>query len=418
MTYVVIGANYGDEGKGLMTDFITRQEKCGTVVRFNGGAQAGHTVVLPTGQSHVFSHIGSGFFAGAKTLLGKRFIVNPLILEREIEKLRTPTWPRIDVHPEAQVSTIYDMLINAAIEKARGSGKHGSCGLGINETVTRSLARPDMSLTFNEVKAWSVNDLAMVLEHIAREWVPGRVHALGLDDIADDITTPMGIVYKTANYKAHAKAMLGGLAHLGIMEGYGEETTTDTYTKRNIVFEGAQGLALDELMGDFPHVTRSLTGLPYAIEAAAELGLKKLTPLYATRSYVTRHGAGPLPCEGMTITSSDITDLTNVTNEWQDTIRFAPLHLGELRQRIVNDLERSKTVALMHGITIEEPELAVTCIDQLGSNVRVIRCDGTMASVPRADLVHEIQQQTNVTIRYTSHGPTAENVVRHDRIGV
>ena len=76
---VVIGANFGDEGKGLMTDFLSEPE--GVVVRFNGGAQAGHTVTEPGGTRHVFHHYGAGAFKGASTFLSRHFVSNPLLLD-------------------------------------------------------------------------------------------------------------------------------------------------------------------------------------------------------------------------------------------------------------------------------------------------------------------------------------------------
>lgn len=74
----VIGAGFGDEGKGLMTDYCCQRPKYTTVVRFNGGAQAGHTVVTPDGRRHVFSHFGSGTLRGAATFLSRFFICNPI----------------------------------------------------------------------------------------------------------------------------------------------------------------------------------------------------------------------------------------------------------------------------------------------------------------------------------------------------
>ena len=83
---VVIGANYGDEGKGLATDYLASQGTKSLVVRFNGGAQAGHTVVTPDGCRHVFHHFGSGVFAEADTFLSKFFIVNPILFRTEFEE--------------------------------------------------------------------------------------------------------------------------------------------------------------------------------------------------------------------------------------------------------------------------------------------------------------------------------------------
>ncbi len=74
----VIGANFGDEGKGLITDYLA-QTGGDVVVRFNGGAQAGHTVVTPEGRRHVFSHFGSGSFAELPTFFSQHTIVNPIL---------------------------------------------------------------------------------------------------------------------------------------------------------------------------------------------------------------------------------------------------------------------------------------------------------------------------------------------------
>lgn len=77
---VVIGSAFGDEGKGLITDVLAAKNAGETlVVRFNGGAQAGHTVTTPEGQRHVFSHIGSGTFTGSATFLSRFFVVNPIL---------------------------------------------------------------------------------------------------------------------------------------------------------------------------------------------------------------------------------------------------------------------------------------------------------------------------------------------------
>ena len=84
---VVIGANFGDEGKGLMTDYFASKEDNAIVVLHNGGAQRGHTVITPEGYRHVFRHFGSGAYVGAATYITKEFIVNPILFRQEYEKL-------------------------------------------------------------------------------------------------------------------------------------------------------------------------------------------------------------------------------------------------------------------------------------------------------------------------------------------
>lgn len=98
---IVVGANFGDEGKGLMADYFCHQavsqgKKCLNVLT-NGGAQRGHTVVTPTGKRHVFKHFGSGTFAGADTYLLKSFILNPMEFIRELNEFRANDYRIPDV---------------------------------------------------------------------------------------------------------------------------------------------------------------------------------------------------------------------------------------------------------------------------------------------------------------------------------
>lgn len=134
---IVIGANAGDEGKGLMTDYFS-QKPNSIVVCSNGGSQRGHTVTTPDGIRHVFHHFGSGTLNGAASYLPKEFIVNPLIFNQEYEELMNKgVVPIVYAHSDCMVSTPYDMMANHIVEENRGKQKHGSCGLGIFETIKR-----------------------------------------------------------------------------------------------------------------------------------------------------------------------------------------------------------------------------------------------------------------------------------------
>ena len=158
---IVIGGNFGDEGKGLMTDYFTREMmrrsgRCLNVLS-NGGAQRGHTVVAEqalTGKQvrHVFRHFGSGTFAGADTYFPSDFILNPMIFMKEIRELeekfpeavfgpeggpdgRPEDRRNLFVHPDCPVTTPFEMLANLILEESRGKKRHGSVGVGIWETV-------------------------------------------------------------------------------------------------------------------------------------------------------------------------------------------------------------------------------------------------------------------------------------------
>lgn len=104
-----------------------------------------------------------------------------------------------------------------------------------------------------------------------------------------------------------------------------------------VVFEGAQGLLLDQDRGAFPYVTRSHTGIRNALNVAAEAGIATLDVTYVTRAYLTRHGAGPLANELPDKPYAGIEDRTNVPNEFQGTLRFAHLDLDLLARTVRTD---------------------------------------------------------------------------------
>ena len=390
---VVIGANFGDEGKGLITDFETRRLGAGTVVRFNGGAQAGHTVISRlTGQRHVFGHVGAGTFAGANTYLSSNFIVNPMVLEKELTTLGQT--PNINVHPFAKVTTIFDMALNSLVELSRGNERHGSCGMGINETVTRHEFYP---LTVGAVLQPSFTTRQMIAA-IRDEWVPNRIKALGIKDIPKAYAK----ILKSNTHEV-ATNLFDSLQRCVI-----SKPAHDTLGKKPVVFEGAQGLMLDEFLGVFPHVTRSITGLPYALQAAAEIGIKRIKPIYVTRAYLTRHGAGALPNQGYDF-GGQPTDPTNIDNAWQGSIRFAPLEIDQLKNFIDADLLRSKFVSQVFGITVEQPTIAVTCLDQIDNLVTVVQ-GNKFTKMQINELPKFLESSLGLKVSHISRGPNSGDV--------
>ena len=121
---IIIGANYGDEGKGLATDFFgaQAQSKYGTVnVLTNGGPQRGHTSELPDGRRHVFKHFGAASFRGAASYYAEQFLVNPMEFVREYGKLSAMHCaPETYMHPCCRFSTPWDMLTNQLLLEKQG----------------------------------------------------------------------------------------------------------------------------------------------------------------------------------------------------------------------------------------------------------------------------------------------------------
>lgn len=347
----VIGAQFGDEGKGRMIDYYAALiDGASLTIRFNGGAQAGHTVVTPDGLRHVFSHIGSGTFVGAATFLSRFFVSHPILFLKEIESLSAyGVSPEVYVDPQSPVTTPYDMLINQIAEQARGADRHGSCGIGFGETIERNLI-PAYALTVADLTDRIA--LAAKLDAIRRDYVPARLARLGF----------------VGSFHKHSDWFLAETILQRFIDDAGRflqlATVADLKTAtcgRHLLFEGAQGLLLDQDRGCFPHVTRSNTGLRNVVALAAELALTELAVTYVIRPYATRHGAGPLPHELPGKPFPGVADPTNIPNDWQGALRFGWLDLAVLREAIARDWAEANKLP---DCSIEL-RLAVTCLDQL-----------------------------------------------------
>lgn len=356
---VVIGANFGDEGKGLVTDYLASVHgKDAVVLRFNGGAQAGHTVVTPDGRRHVFSHFGSGTLAGSASYLSRFFVVHPMLFLRELEELRgLGADPLVFVHPDSLVTTPYDIMINQFAESARGVDRHGSCGLGFGAAVERN---------FDSRYALALRDLfdrdrvVSRLRAMRQDYLPARLAAMGIRRATKAQTDLV------ASEDILERWLLDVAEFLALIEVAGDRVLRSA---RHLIFEGAQGLLLDQQGRFFPHLTRSNTGLRNVLSVAGDLGVEALDVTYVTRAYLTRHGAGPLPGEIDQPPCPGMVDETNVTNAWQGSLRFAPLDLDLLGETIRADLGLATG-----GFEIRHRHrLAVTCLDQVGTEIDFIR---------------------------------------------
>lgn len=398
----VIGGNYGDEGKGLMTDYLARTEKNPFVIRFNGGAQAGHTV--SDGRiRHVFSHFGSGTLAGAPTYLAKEFVVNPFLFVKERKELMDKgfVWngnrrPKIFVDINCRVTTPYDMLINQMLEDSRGKNRHGSVGLGFGETIEQS-ERFENALKFDDLYDHP-DAIYDRLVDIEVEWFRPRLEELGLKN---EHTLPF--------FKEIRRRFVEDVMKMrNWVDG---ATLSDLVEKKyTLIFEGAQGLLLDQNGEDFPHVTRSNTGLQNVEEILEEViqsfGLSDVgidaEVFYMTRSYMTRHGAGPLENEvdrPMDM-GYHVVDHTNGTGNYQGDMRFAPLDLHKFFKRTDSDF-------ISYGWRFSKKSIVVTCMDHLEKAIVQRAGNGHVVSTPRNNFVDELIEYSD----YISMGPTYRDVI-------
>ena len=383
----VIGAGYGDEGKGAATDRLAAQPgPRALVVRHNGGAQAGHTVVAPDGRRHVFGHVGSGSFAGVPTYLSAYFVANPILCLRELAALeRLGVRPTLYVDAACPVTTPYDMRLNQAVEAARGAGRHGSCGVGFGETLERH-GHAGYALTVADLA--DRRRLADRLQAIRSDWLAQRLAALGLSGLpplAGEDALLARFVDDCVRFRRVVE-----VCDAGVLRG------------RSLIFEGAQGLGLDMDRGAFPHVTRSHTGIRNAVALTRAAGLDALQVQYVTRAYATRHGAGPLAHELPTPPAAAVRDATNRPNDWQGRLRFGWLDLNRLATDIRADLAEAGALAVT-------AELIVTCLDQMDEGVAHV-ADGGLVQVPRERCLAWYAQRLGLRAGYGAYGPGRDAV--------
>lgn len=337
---VVIGANFGDEGKGLMTDYFCHslnQSNYGCIVVLsNGGAQRGHTVTTPDGQSYTFKHFGSGTLEGACTYCMEDYILNPMSFAKEYDELWNLGYkPFLYSHPNCRWSTPFDMIINQLVENIRDGKRHGSCGMGIWETVYRYAKKPCL-WTLKEFASLNKDVQVSYLESIRDSYMMDRLKEYGITSIPSEWRE---IVYSNnliENFIADIKYMCTHsiAAPYSFLRKF-----------KNVVFENGQGLLLDQNMifyGD--NTTPSNTGLFNPMKVIDKVFDEKNTNLevcYVSRTYMTRHGVGRFETEcDKSLINASMIDENNPTNAFQGCLRYGELIPDQLVKRIQNDLNR------------------------------------------------------------------------------
>lgn len=394
---IVIGSGYGDEGKGYFTDYLSSQKNQSVVIRFNGGAQAGHTVTTLGNKTHVFGHFTSNLFLEKSTgYLSKYFQLNPIVYLKELKQLNNlGINPEMACHDNCYVSTPYDMLLNQWLEKSRGDSRHGSCGLGIGETIHRSEIE-NIPLFAMDLK--DEEKLKLKIKEI-KKYFEKRVKELNLNSFLDEFKFSLSDEFSD-KFIQDCQLMLETLI-VGV-----NNIKDNFFNGKNIIFEGAQGLMLDQHMGEFPFVTRSNTGLKNVVEFCVENNIQEMNVIYATRCYKTRHGEGPMKWAMTDKPYENIIDLTNIPNEYQGTMRFAYLDLDELNKAINKDIQSVKSIVEKNKIKVTY-NIGITWLN-ISKELKFYHQDKLLKRSVR-DFVHYIEEffEWNVI---ASFGKTRQDV--------
>ena len=296
--FLIADLQYGDAGKGSIVDFLSRQHPSALIVRYNGGSQAAHNVVTPDGQHHTFAQFGSGMFVpGTRTHLSRFMLIDPLAMLNEGRHLPVDNpFTRTTVERGALIITPFQQISNQLKEEARGESRHGSCGMGVGETMSDSL-----QYGADVLRAGDLSDPIITRRKLR---FIRDVKSLPIPD-ADEIIDACVEMYQ----------YFAGLITL-VDEDYLPQQFKQTET---IIFEGAQGVLLDEWYGFHPHTTWS--NITYENADSLLAGYDgQITRIGIMRGYATRHGAGPFMTEDAALTRL-IPDYHNGLNDWQGHFR-------------------------------------------------------------------------------------------------
>ena len=302
---IVVDLGYGDAGKGTVVDWLCARGPYAAVVRFNGGAQAAHNVVTADGRHHTFAQFGSGTFTpGVVTHLSRFMMVDPLALAAEADHLAAvgvgDALDRLTVDRDALLTTPYHRAANRARSTAV---RHGSCGMGIGETAAYALACDDAPRV-GDCRSPVVlrRRLTRLRDHLFDELGP-----LDVPDVSEcaDAFAAFG-----------ARVRITGDGFLAVLLRRGPA-----------VFEGAQGVLLDERFGFHPYTTWSTTTFANAATLLNEAGACARR-LGVTRAYQTRHGPGPFVTEDPSL---ERPEPHNRNGRWQGAFRTGHLDAVALR---------------------------------------------------------------------------------------
>lgn len=277
---VIVGAQWGDEGKGKIVDWLG--EKADGVVRFNGGNNAGHTLVI-NGKKVVLRLIPSGIMHADKTCyIGNGVVLSPEALFSEIAELKSKgveAESRIRVSGNAALLLPYHVALDKAREAALGAKKIGTTGRGIGPAYEDKVAR----------RSVRVDDLFDEVHFAERVRAILDLHNFVLTKYLDaDPVDPQAVIDSTLSYAPRLKPMIcdvSAVLNRQVDEG------------KRFLFEGAQGSMLDIDHGTFPFVTSSNTVAGSACAGAGVGPFRLDYVLGITKAYCTRVGAGPFPTE-------------------------------------------------------------------------------------------------------------------------
>ena len=340
--HIVLGMGYGDEGKGVFTDYLSSKLDHPVVIRFNGGHQCGHTVMHADGHLHVFSNFGAGSFREVPTFFSRFCTIDPMGIVREFRALqRMGVCPALFVDPLAMVTTPFDKFYNI---NDRANLGHGTVGVGFGATIERNQGPFKLHAQDLFFPAVFQRKLEAVCDYY-RVKLKGR----GLESCLEALELEIMRVEPFLRDADATRDIICLLTENQLFEmGF-----------KNHIFEGGQGILLDMDFGIFPNVTRSNTTSKNAFEILQRNCLRYApTVYYLTRAYQTRHGNGWMPTEDYPVSLVNNQHETNTEEGHQGVFRAGILDTDMLRYALQCDAGFSGNA---------EKRMVISCMDQLTS---------------------------------------------------
>lgn len=389
---ITVDLGFGDSGKGACVDWLCRQEKVDCVVRYSGGHQAAHNVVLPDGRHHTFSQYGSGSFSGCQTYIGEDVIIDPVAMRVEKEHLARTMGqdpPPHAVNPRCLVTTSYHRIINRAefaetrLRIDRGESSGSSCGVGIGETRSYWIKHGSDSIFDGDSSYPDVlySKLRLMRQRYLSEF-PRHAELIEKVNLLREV--------EQLSYQDDRRAVYLGSAN-------------------TVVFEASQGVLIDETWGKYPHNTWSTVTSRNAEEMVSTSGVIDVKRYGLIRSYFCRHGSGPLPSE---VSEAFSDEPHNAPGTYQGQMRYGWMDIYLLNYAIKHCGSKLDGLIVSH-------------LDQVRGDFKVIMptklpykddhwsynrvLGGESRTVDRGSLLKILEEYTGVPVVAVADGPTHEN---------
>ena len=396
---IFVGLGFGDCGKGATTDYWARRHGASLIIRFNGGPQCGHSVCTADGRHHTFAQFGSGTFAGAATHLSRFMLINPLNMATEEKHLRevgvNDAFDRLTVDEGCIVITPFQRAYGRLLEWSRGSKAHGSCGQGLGQARSDQIECGDKVLYAGDLRDEKVarsklEFLQQRARNLAQQINPDLVAHVKESSQQFAVIFDDGVVDWLLREYAKVPLRIVVADHFKLLMERHER----------VVFEGGQGVLLDETYGTAPFNTWTDTTCRNATRLLSEVGYDgTVRRIGVLRTYFTRHGNGPFPTEDWRLAAF-------LPEKHNSGVGFQ----GEFRRGHFDAVAARYALNVSGGVS----EIALTHIDALsrmcGTRIRIDEkgpADFVCESGDPTEFIDRIEKLLRVPVTIVSSGPTA-----------